>query len=403
MRTRLLTAAVLLGTLLVAAPLPGRSTAHAAAGDAAILTGSALHDGDALAGATVGVGLLGWDPQEIPPLVVTVAGDDGAFELQDVPLGPVDVWVRPADAEEGKGWVHGARMRIPGADWIEIDTGDREDDFPAGFPGFGRERGPASAPVTGKIVDASGTPVAGAVVGCMGGGFGVGFRWTHANPDDGSFSVSGGPQRVIVRAAGHRDELVEVEGDGPLTVKLKPVKPTVVRVKGSDGKPLEHAWVRVGDQERVMGTVGLSLFPPIDRHVGAWTDAKGEARIVWSGTRGEEVPVTVFAIGYASGSTTLHVGKAPKTVTLKADKPTTVRVTEIGSDTPVTGALLGLPDSRLPPGSISALPKGQQRGLIVVGRTDGDGRAIVPDLPADVETLQVIGPYADLSVVVIER
>ncbi len=388
--------AVVLGAL--AAALVGATQSADAGGAEVPLRGVAYGDAQQpAADADIAVGILGWAPGAGEHVDISRTAEDGRFALLHAPLGPVDVWVRP----RGGSWTFGLRMLQPGVPDVVIDARAK----PALPGGLGVGPSEEGELVKGVVKDSRGKALAGAAV-CLRGDDAT---WVTTGAD-GAFEIAGGRKGdgVIARADGYRDALAEFTSTKrAVSLKLTPAKPTLVRVTGPDGQPFEKAYVVLGDPDRVLGTTGFtSLFPPRERLVGGWTDAKGEVRLHWGHTEDETV-ATAYATGCAPARAEIVAGKpAAVTLELAPAQPAVAVLTYIDGGAPVANVYLGLPSASDGGGdAVSALPAAQERGPIVVGRTDADGRCEIPHLDPAVTELRIVADIVERRRmrVVIER
>ncbi|MCE9636215.1 MAG: carboxypeptidase-like regulatory domain-containing protein [Planctomycetes bacterium] len=380
--------------LAAAIALPPQFRADAAE-DEATLRGVASGGAGPAADAEVAAGIIGWAPAAGDHVAVATTDGEGRFTLARAPLGPIDVWVRP----RGGAWTFSIRMWHPGVSDLAIDARARP-----GFPGmdghgFGSER---SGTVTGVVTDKQAKPIPRAAVGLRGDD----STWVLTD-DKGQFTLDKAEDGdgLVVRVGGFRDSLGKVKLDKKrMTIKLDPAKATVVHVDDPAGKPLPGAWVTLGDPDTVQSTTGFaSLFPPRARLVGAWTDEKGDARIAW-GDPDDATVATAYAPRCAPASKKVSAAKGPVKLQLAAPQPARATVVSKADGTPLAGVYVGLPhQSDGGDDSISALPQDAERGPVVVGRTDENGQCVIAHLPADVETLRVVGEHKLHAVVRVER
>lgn len=384
MRTPLRFASLALLAALAAAPLVFRAQSRAdAADDLTTLRGVATDKRGPAADAEVAAGIIGWAPAAGDHVVTAMTDGEGRFSLQRAPLGPIDVWIRPKGGE----WTFVLRMSHPGVNDLAVDARPKEGVGGRGFGGFGGDR---DGTVTGVVTDKQGKPVARAAAGLRGDD----STWVLTDAK-GEFTLTkaGDDDGLVVRANGFRDAVTRVKLDKKrMTIKLDVAKPTVVHVDDPAGKPLAGAWVTLGDPEDIQTATGFSsLFPPRPRLVGAWTDAKGDARIAWGGPDDETV-ATAYALGSGPASKKVSASKGPIRLQVTPARPMFAVCTMKGGDTPVGDVYLGLPhESDGGPDAISALPASAERGPVVVGRTDESGRCLIPHVPPGVDTLRVVG------------
>lgn len=383
MRTPLRFASLAILAALAAAPLVLRTQSRAdAADDPATLRGVATDKRGATADAEVAAGIIGWAPAAGDHVAAATTDAEGRFSLQRAPLGPIDVWVRPKGGE----WTFSVRMWHPGVNDLAVDARPKEG---LGSSGFGRQR---DGTVAGIVTDKQGKPVARAAAGLRGDD----STWVLTDAK-GEFTLTkaGDGDGLVVRANGFRDAITEVKLDKKrMTIKLDVAKPTVVHVDDPAGKPLAGAWVTLGDPEDIQSATGFSsLFPPRPRLVGAWTDAKGDARIAWGGPDDETV-ATAYAANCAPASKKISASKGPIRLQVGAPRPMIAVCTMKDGGGPLGDVYLGLPhESDGGPEAISALAESAERGPVVVGRTDESGRCVIPHVPAGVDALRVVGEH----------
>jgi hypothetical protein len=386
---RRLIAAVTLTALAAFGPSPPRADADESE---PVLRGVAQGADGPAAGALVAAGIIGWAPAAGDHVATATTDAEGRFEMQRAPLGPIDVWVLP----KGGKWTFAIRMSHPGVNDLGIDARPKPS-----FGGFSNRSG-GGGTVSGVVTDKQGKAIAGAAVGLRGDD----GTWVTTDAK-GEFTLKDASDGdgLVVRANGFRDAVSEVKSvKKRLAIKLDAGKPTVVRVTDPEGKPLPGAWVTLGDPDTVQSTTGFSsLFPPRPRLVGAWTDAAGEARIVW-GDPEDATVATAYSPRHAPASKKITAAKSAVTLQLGAMRPVRATVTMRGSGEPVPGVYVGLPHaSDGGADAISALPADAERGPVVVGRTDERGECSIPHLPADVTTLRVVGELKPRADVKIER
>ncbi len=388
--------AVLQATLAAGLVCAAAFVSATGAEDVAVLRGTVQASGAPAADAEVAAGILGWAPAAGDRVVASKSGADGAFELKNPPLGPIDVWVR---AKGGK-WKFVIRMWSPGVNDLAVDATPRAD--MSGF-GVGTE---GAATVTGVVLDGQGKALAGAMVGLRGDD----AAWTRTD-DKGQFTLekAADGDGIVVRADGFRDQTSKVKLGKKQTAvkmsfKLAAAKPTVVHVVDPDGKPLPGAWVVLGDPDRVLGTTGFtSLFPPRERLVGGWTDANGDAKVA-RGDADDKTVATAYAARFAPASKAVVAGGAVVNLQLAPMRPAVATVTQKADGAPIAGVYVGLPHAGDGGAeSISALAPDAERGPIVVGRTDENGRCVIAHLAADVDSLRVVGEMKLRAKVKIER
>ncbi len=359
----------LLGTVVIAAD---DETGGALRGD--------VGDRDGVTkGAEVAAGPLGWNPDFGEHVATTTTDELGKFSLEGAPLGPIDVWVRPKDGK----WKFSIRMMHPGVNDLEVNaTPVRE--YPDDFGGFGDDKG---EPRTGVVLDNKGKPLAGAAVGASGSG----LAWTVTDADGKfAFEKLANGDRLLVRARGFKDKIVELKKKKKVKVKLGVPKPTTVLVVNKAKEPVAGAWVTLGDEDRMLGTEGFSQFPPADRLVGGWTNAAGEVQILWPGKNTKSL-ATAYAHGFAPTRGKFTAAKRT-TLTLEPAKPVRAIAVVKESGYTLNDVFVGaLHKSSGGVDTISAVPQADQRGPIVLGRTDQNGQCVIPALPLDSKMLCVVG------------
>jgi len=382
---RLATIAVLAGVLGLVVSQSSERPAAAEESEGT-LRGRALGSRGPVADAEVAVGIMGWAPAAGDHIATTRTDAEGRFTLADAPLGPIDVWARQPDGD----WSHVIRMWNPGVNDLTVDVRGSGGGMPSGFSGFGKRGGDET--LTGIVKDKQGKPIEGAAVGVRGD------DKTYVVTDaSGAFTVknTGDGEGLTVRANGFKDVVTEVKlgKKRKMTIKMTPAKATFVHVTDPDGNPVDGAWVVLGDFDRVLGTTGFSaMFPPRARLVGGWTNAEGDASVVWGHSDGKTV-ATAFALGFAPGSRKISAGKKI-TLQLRAMTPARATVVMRDSDRTLPDVLVGLPHrSDGGADAISALPADQQRGPVIVGRSGPDGTCAIPHLDPDVKELRIVGDF----------
>jgi hypothetical protein len=146
------------------------------------------------------------------------------------------------------------------------------------------------------------------------------------------------------------------------------------------------------------------VFPPRPRLVANWTDAKGEVRLSWGGDD-EKTTVTAYSLQFATIQSPV-VARGPA-VDLQLTPPRSVRATASlrASGVVLPNVLIAIPPAAPADGATPApaASKDDDRGPLVVGRTDATGLCVLRDLDPKVEKLQVVGEMKSRGRVQLER
>ena len=195
----------------------------------------------------------------------------------------------------------------------------------------------AGGSLEGRVVDASGRPVAGAtvVVAALRGSM---ERQTHS-ASDGTFAFAAVPEGVVVTASLGEDAdprtarataSVSEGGKASLILTLPDPRPALeVHVVDDRGYPVDAAQVSVG-----------SVDPATPFRTTAFTDGHGTATI--PGARGIALRLDVTAPGHASCKRELPAGDATAEVSLLPAETLTGSVRESRSGAPIKGAEIAL-------------------------------------------------------------
>ena len=171
------------------------------------------------------------------PLTATVTDAQGRFRVA-IPAGRRVIVIADAAGHARSQWPR----RVLGA-------GDED---------LGRLALPAGRRVTGRVLGATGQPLAGALLVAIAAeragprrASADGFTPVAVSAADGTFTIDGVPQRVTEIRALHPDAAAgsaPSRGPAAVEIRLEAGRPVTGRVVGPDGKtPLAGAWVLAGD------------------------------------------------------------------------------------------------------------------------------------------------------------
>jgi protocatechuate 3,4-dioxygenase beta subunit len=292
----------------------------------------------------------------IERLPVPTASTDtgGRFELEGAPVGPAQIFVDHPDH-----------------DWLVAQApGNAED--------LGDLQFAATTRFSGRVVDQSGVPVAGAQVRSGPGRLinprgddRIAVVSTETNTDaGGSFTLrSAGPPMIAARRGPSAAWTIVSHFLGAQDIVLRPTSRILVGLSTHDGEPVESAElsiVSVGPLSKLEDVLGAAPSEGV-------IEALGEGRYQIGELLPNKFSLRVRAEGFALRTGRLRIEQEETEVEWILDRTgqRRVQVIDLESRSPIAGARLSL------------LLGGREGGVLARTRTDGKGFALLEGVPVE--------------------